>query len=94
MSAADTRQLIVEAADRLFYEKGFEATSFTDIASEVNLSRGNFYYHFKSKDEILDAVIVRRMEKTRAMLDAWECEETDPAARIRCYIRILIMNQA
>jgi len=94
MNATATRQHIVEAADRLFYEKGFEATSFTDIANEVELSRGNFYYHFKSKDEILDAVITLRLENTRAMLDAWESQGHDPAERIRSFIHILIMNQA
>jgi len=93
MSAADTRQEIVEAADRLFYEQGFETTSFADIAAAVQLSRGNFYYHFKSKDEILDAVIARRLTTTRDMLEGWEAESADPAARIRSFIRILIVNQ-
>lgn len=55
--ATTTRHQIVEAADRLFYERGFEATSFADIAAVVGLSRGNFYYHFRTKDEILEAVI-------------------------------------
>lgn len=49
MVAAATRQQIVEAADGLFYERGFEATSFADIAGIVGLSRGNFYYHFKTR---------------------------------------------
>lgn len=94
MSAASTREQIVEAADRLFYEQGFEATSFADIASAVGLSRGNFYYHFKTKDEILDAVIAERLANTRKMLDAWEAEGGAPADRIRCFIHILIANRA
>lgn len=93
MVAAITRQQIVEAADRLFYERGFEATSFADIASVVGLSRGNFYYHFKTKDEILEAVIAHRLSKTRAMLDAWEAEAKTPADRIHSFIQILITNQ-
>src|SRR3990167_4031042 len=94
MSAASTREQIIEAADRLFYEKGFEATSFADISPAVNLSRGNFYYHFQTKDEILDAVIALRMANTRKMLDAWETEDRAPAARIRCFVHILIANRA
>lgn len=94
MSAADTRQQIVEAADRLFYEQGFEPTSFADIASAVKLSRGNFYYHFKTKDEILNAVIALRLANTQRMLDAWEAEGGEPADRIRSFIHILIMNRA
>ncbi|HSX63230.1 MAG TPA: helix-turn-helix domain-containing protein, partial [Pseudoxanthomonas sp.] len=55
MSSKATRDHIVEAADQLFYQQGYERTSFSDIAEAVQISRGNFYYHFKSKDEILDA---------------------------------------
>jgi TetR/AcrR family transcriptional regulator, transcriptional repressor for nem operon len=94
MSAEETRQQITEAADRLFYEHGFEMTSFADIAEAVGLSRGNFYYHFKSKDEILGAVIALRLANTQAMLDAWEAEGRTPADRIRCFIHILIANRA
>lgn len=81
-------------ADKLFYEQGFEATSFADIAKLAGLSRGNFYYHFKTKDEILDAVIALRMANTRAMLAAWEADDEDPEARIRSFIGILIANRA
>jgi AcrR family transcriptional regulator len=88
-----TRDQIIEAADRLFYSQGFEHTSFADIASAVKISRGNFYYHFKTKDEILDAVIALRLENTRTMLERWEGEGGDPADRIRCFINILIANR-
>lgn len=94
MSAKATRTHIVEAADDLFYRQGFEHTSFADIAAAVKISRGNFYYHFRTKDEILDAVIERRMAETRAMLDQWEQDGSAPVERIRCFIRILIQNQA
>ena len=94
MGAPDTRAQIVTAADRLFYEQGFEATSFADIASAVKLSRGNFYYHFRTKDEILAAVIALRLATTQRMLEDWEREDCEPAARIRRFIHILIMNQA
>lgn len=94
MGASETRRKIVGVADRLFYECGFEATSFADIAKDVCLSRGNFYYHFKTKDEILDAVIEQRMANTRAMLQAWEQQAASPADCIRSFIHILIANRA
>ncbi|MBK5960781.1 TetR family transcriptional regulator [Rhodoplanes elegans] len=93
MGARKTREQIVIVADRLFYEHGFEATSFADIAGEVGLSRGNFYYHFKTKDEILDAVIAQRLAHTRAMLEAWEQASTSPRDRIRSFVQILITNR-
>ncbi len=94
MGTKTTREHIVEAADGLFYENGYEHTSFADIAQAVGISRGNFYYHFKTKDEILDAVIALRQTNTRGMLEEWEARGEDAAERIRCFIRILIANRA
>lgn len=88
-----TRNRIAEAADKLFYERGFEKTSFADIAAGVGLSRGNFYYHFKTKDEILEAVIALRAERTRAMLDAWTRRAGTPADRLRCFAEMLVKNR-
>ncbi len=94
MAGSTTRAQIVAAADRLFYEQGFEHTSFTAIADAVGLSRGNFYYHFKTKDEILAAVIESRVGATRGMLRQWEDEAAGPAERIRRFIRIVETNGA
>jgi TetR/AcrR family transcriptional regulator, transcriptional repressor for nem operon len=89
-----THEQIVEAADRLFYRRGYEHTSFADIAGVVRISRGNFYHHFKAKDEILSAVIEARLKDTRRMLAEWELAGDDPTERIRSFIRILITNRA
>ncbi|HET8726242.1 MAG TPA: TetR/AcrR family transcriptional regulator [Alphaproteobacteria bacterium] len=94
MSRKTTRDQIVEAADQLFYEQGYEHTSFGDIAEAVQISRGNFYYHFKAKDDILDSVIDLRLSNTRKMLEEWEAEGSGPADRIRSFIHILITNRA
>lgn len=89
-----TRDQIVEVADDLFYSQGFDSTSFADIAAGVKISRGNFYYHFKTKDQILDAVIDLRLAKTRTMLDQWQTAGTTPEERIGCFIDILIANKS
>ena len=94
MSEKTTRDHIVDAADRLFYRQGYEHTSFSDIADAVGISRGNFYYHFKSKDEILDAVIGARVASTHELLDQWERKGKRPEDRIRSFIQILITNRA
>jgi AcrR family transcriptional regulator len=93
MPVSSTRELIVEKADTLFYERGYEATSFADIAAAVGISRGNFYHHFKTKDDILGAVIARRMERTRKMLDGWEADGSDARERILSFIHMLIANR-
>ena len=87
-----TRQQIVKAADDLFYRQGFEHTSFSDIAKVVNISRGNFYHHFKTKNDILDAVIQARLDNTQQMLIDWEKDAATATDRIKSYIRILLTN--
>ncbi|NHO87663.1 TetR/AcrR family transcriptional regulator [Pseudoteredinibacter isoporae] len=89
-----TKESIVDIADELFYQKGYEKTSFSDIAHEVGITRGNFYHHFKSKDDILASVIERRLENTAQMLNQWQEEGQSASARIECFIKILIMNRA
>jgi len=75
------------------YQQGFDRTSFSDIAGAVNISRGNFYYHFKTKDQILDAVICLRQASTRRMLECWEISSDNPVDRIRSFIHIVIDNR-
>lgn len=88
------RDKIVEAADLLFYQKGYEFTSFADIASSVSISRGNFYYHFKTKDDILTAVINRRLDMTDDMLNGWDIKSQNPTERIMSFVHILISNKS
>jgi AcrR family transcriptional regulator len=88
-----TREQIVAAADDLFYKRGFEKTSFADIADRVGISRGNFYHHFKAKDDILAAVIARRAEATDAMLAAWSTKAPTPLDRLGRFARMLVDNR-
>lgn len=92
MASRATREEIVGVADDLFYRQGFEHTSFADIAARVKISRGNFYHHFKTKDDILDAVIQKRLADRNGMLERWEAEGTTPVERISSFIDILIVN--
>lgn len=50
---------ILDVAERLFCTKGFDSTSTNDILNEIGIARGTLYYHFKSKEDILDAMIER-----------------------------------
>lgn len=83
------RARIIEAADDLFYRQGFDHTSFSDIAGAVRISRGNFYYHFKTKDDILKAVIDKRLDDIRAMLADWERDYPTPRERLKRFVHIL-----
>lgn len=60
---------IIEAAEELFLNQGFEETTVSDIVNKVGVAQGLFYYYFKSKDEILDAVVERFTENVIAELN-------------------------
>lgn len=51
------REEILQTAARLFESKGYDDTSTNDIVNEVGIARGTLYHHFKSKEDILDALI-------------------------------------
>lgn len=60
VKAAEVRRNeILDAADELFAQKGFDGTSTQDILEKVGIARGTLYYHFKSKEDIMDALIER-----------------------------------
>lgn len=68
----ERKKQILDAAEALFSAKGYEKTSTADILEKVGIARGTMYYHFRSKEEILDALINRTIQgivrKTRFVL--------------------------
>ena len=84
-----TRQRIVEAANRLFYHKGYHQTSFSDVVQAAGVPRGNIYYYFKTKDEILQAAIRYRTERITLMLEGWSGSYRTPIERLHRFIDIL-----
>jgi len=52
----ERRKDLIDAAEFLFMTKGYEQTAISDIVKRVNVAQGTFYYHFKSKIEILEQV--------------------------------------
>lgn len=61
--AEERKNEILDTAELLFSTKGFDNTSTTDILNEIGIARGTLYYHFKSKEEILDAMIDRMVKR-------------------------------
>lgn len=55
----ERRNELMDAAQLLFLSKGYEKTAVSDIVKQINVAQGTFYYHFKSKAEVLDAVVDR-----------------------------------
>ena len=79
--AKERRNEILDVAERLFCEKGFDNTSTNDILAEIGIARGTLYYHFKSKEDILDAMIERLTNPRENYLS---CKEFYPRNRRFC----------
>lgn len=78
------RQAILDTAYRLFRTRGFDATSVSEITTEVGGSKATIYSHFPSKEELFVECMTAAAEdyitRTLALLDA---SETDPGAALR-----------
>ena len=63
---SEKRQGLLDAAEKLFCQQGYEKTSVQDILDATGLSKGGFYHHFASKDEVMTALCARRAERAAA----------------------------
>jgi AcrR family transcriptional regulator len=79
------RQRLLEAAMTLFHEHGIAPTTIATIAESAKVPLGNVYYHFRSKDDIICAVVKARREEIQAELELASCED-DPLERLRSMI--------
>jgi TetR/AcrR family transcriptional regulator, transcriptional repressor for nem operon len=79
----DTRDRILEAAIHLFWEKGYAETNLAELMAQAKVNAGSFYYFFKSKKNLLIAVLERYEEMLHTVLLAPIYEkESDPVERI------------
>ncbi|MDR1835881.1 MAG: TetR/AcrR family transcriptional regulator [Fusobacteriaceae bacterium] len=57
------RQLLVEALKDLIPQKGYRNTTIDDITKAANIAKGSFYTYFKNKDEVLDEILMEKLER-------------------------------
>src|SRR5260370_14975406 len=69
VQAERTRQQILETAQRLFADLGYDATSLQLIADEMGLTKAAVYYHFRAKSDILHAAMLPGIQRLGALLD-------------------------
>lgn len=69
--ASDTRQKILDAAKGLVLERGYAGTSVDDIQKAAGISRGTFFYHFPTKDDLARALMQRHAEEDHALTEAF-----------------------
>lgn len=75
-ATASTRDRILEVATRLFTEAGYDKTSLREISDELGVTKAALYYHFKSKDDILRALLEPVIEQQRQLIARIEGTET------------------
>ena len=85
-----TKQKIIQAANRLFYRRGYNRTSFTDIVDASGVPRGNIYYYFRTKEEILQAALEHRMQIIENMLTEWDKKYSKPQDRLKRFVRVMV----
>ncbi len=84
MKKGDERRLkILEAAEKLFYRNGYEATSIQDILDDLKMSKGGFYHHFESKLQLLEALCQGQMQENADLMRmAVEKKKGDAVAQL------------
>jgi TetR/AcrR family transcriptional repressor of nem operon len=83
-----TREAIIEAATRLMHVGGYQNTSLDDVLRESGVGKGNFYYHFRSKEDlgfaILDQLVSRFVERT--LEPCFSDPEAGRLSQVRCFL--------
>lgn len=74
MDTLPTRERIVSAANRLFYQEGIRAVSVDAVAAEAGLTKRSLYYHFKSKDDLIAAYLDYRDQPNLTTYQRWFAE--------------------
>jgi AcrR family transcriptional regulator len=81
------RGQLVRASARLFREKGYDATSVRDIAAATGLQSGSWVYHFKTKQDILAAVMEEGLQQALERIEAIAREQLPPREHFRALLR-------
>jgi AcrR family transcriptional regulator len=88
--ATDTKQRILDTAERLFAERGYAATSLRHIIAAAGVNLAAVHYHFRSKQELLKAVVARRIEPiNRERIRSLEAAEREAGPEGPSVARIL-----
>src|ERR1700686_86908 len=88
----DKRSRLVSAAMDLAYQKGFGATSLSDIPRKGEVPLGNVYYYFKTKDEMGEAIVELRLAQLSAQRQRWN-EAGSPKDRLCACVQGVFENK-
>ena len=84
--AAETRELILDTALDVFSRKGYSHTTFVDVAKQIGLTKGAVYWHFKTKPDLLVALIEASLSRKCLRINSPD-NQTDSIESLRsCYV--------
>jgi TetR/AcrR family transcriptional repressor of nem operon len=87
-SAGNKRERLIDGARQALHAQGVESTTLAEIAHAADVPVGNVYYYFKTKDDLVQAVIAAHADEIKARLGALEHHRT-PKARLKAFVRML-----
>ena len=89
--ALETRNALLDAAERVFSERGVSRTSLSDVAAAAGVTRGAVYWHFQDKVDLLDAMLCRVVLPMDEASARSGCDpKTDPLGHVRsCLVNVL-----
>ena len=82
----ERRGEILDTAQQLFYQKGYQQTSVQDIIDAIGIAKGTFYHYFGSKLALLDDLVERLLEQSVAMMEPIVADPTlDAVTKLQCF---------
>lgn len=94
-NALETRSHLLDAAEKVFFEKGFSQTSLADIAEAAKMTRGAIYWHFKNKSDLFEAMADRIRLPLESLSEACsDPNETDPLGKLRDFFVQVLKESA
>lgn len=96
-NAADTRQRLIDVAVDLFTRHSFAGTSLQMIADEMGFTKAAIYYHFRTREELLTAVVEPIFEQLSGIITAAEAQRSNGARAdhmLRGYADLAVANRA
>src|SRR5919201_5499473 len=83
---AGKRERLVGSATVLFHEQGVQRTTLAEVAERAEVPLGNVYYYFKTKDELIGAVLAGYQRQAETLIESFERART-PQARLKAVVR-------
>ena len=81
------RQRLVAAATQLLHQQGIERTTLAEIASAADVPAGNVYYYFKTKNDVIAAVIEAHAQQVKTTLASIDAHHRSPKSRLKAFVR-------